>query len=64
MKPNIGAIDRIIRVLIGVLLCASADNGHLGLWAWIGVLPIITALLNFCPIYSLIGCSTNKPAKK
>lgn len=63
MKANVGTIDRIVRIIIGLALIAFA----LGLiapgtgwnWAgWIGVVPILTAFLGTCPAYSLLGCST------
>ena len=62
MKSNLGTLDRVIRVFIGVALISGADNGRLGLWAWIGVLPIITAMISFCPVYSIFGIATCKVA--
>jgi hypothetical protein len=60
MKSNLGTLDRVIRVFIGLVLITGADNGRLGLWAWIGVLPILTALVSFCPLYSIFGVATCK----
>lgn len=63
MNANIGTLDRIARLLLGAVLLAYALK--LGLpetgcnWAgWIGVVPIATALINFCPLYRIIGVST------
>ena len=63
MRPNIGNLDRIVRVGAGVLLLAYAlglvfpDTG----WnwvGWIGVVPILTAFFRVCPAYSIIGINT------
>jgi len=63
MSANVGMIDRLARVVVGIALIAFA----LGLiapgtsWAWvgwIGVVPILTALIGYCPAYSVVGCST------
>ncbi len=59
MKKNIGALDRNIRIVVGALLILWAVFGGPG-WAWIGIVPLATALIGFCPIYPLIGMSTNK----
>ncbi len=68
MSNNIGNIDRVIRILIGLVLIAYAiplgfkETG----WnwtGWIGVLPIITALAGTCPIYRVLGLSTRSTAK-
>lgn len=63
MTTNVGAIDRIARLVIGGLLIAFA-LGYIAPGAgwnwigWIGVVPIITALVGNCPAYSILGCST------
>ncbi|CAM5212812.1 YgaP family membrane protein [Alishewanella longhuensis] len=60
MQINVGAIDRIIRVVAGIVLIALAAIGTIGLWGWIGVVPLLTGLFNFCPLYSLLGINTCK----
>ena len=60
MNRNIGTADRWIRIIIGVILIALAISGTIGAWGWIGIIPLATALINFCPLYRLIGLSTNK----
>jgi hypothetical protein len=60
---NVGLLDRIVRVVIGLLLIAyaipigfSATGWN---WVgWIGVVPLLTAALAFCPLYSVLGLST------
>jgi hypothetical protein len=57
MSCNVGSIERIIRILAGLALIAWALLGG-PVWAWIGVVPLVTGLLNFCPAYSLLGMNT------
>ncbi len=58
MKVNIGGIDKIIRIIIGALLLILAATGTLGAWAWIGIIPLATGLMGWCPAYSLLGIKT------
>ena len=58
MKINVGGIDRILRILVGVVLVALAATGLVGLWGWLGVLPLATGLFRFCPAYPLLGINT------
>jgi hypothetical protein len=58
MKANIGGVDRTLRIVLGIALIALTLAGTIGVWGWIGVLPVATALLKFCPLYSLLGMST------
>ncbi|HMX16887.1 MAG TPA: DUF2892 domain-containing protein [Rhodocyclaceae bacterium] len=62
MKFNVGGIDRILRILVGLALVAWAVLGG-PVWAWIGVVPLGTGLVGFCPLYPLLGMNTC-PAKK
>ncbi|SEA52553.1 YgaP family membrane protein [Rubrimonas cliftonensis] len=56
--PNIGTADRALRLLVGLALVALAATGEIGVWGWIGVVPLATAFLRFCPLYTLIGLKT------
>ncbi len=58
MKVNVGGIDKIIRIIIGALLLILAATGTLGAWAWIGIVPLATGLMGWCPAYSLLGIKT------
>ena len=58
MKSNVGGIDRGLRVLAGIVLIALAATGTVGVWGWIGVVPLITGLVGSCPLYSLLGMNT------
>lgn len=60
MKSNVGGIDRILRVVAGVVLIALAATGTIGMWGWIGVVPLATGIFRFCPAYPLLGISTCK----
>ena len=57
MKKNVGGIDRVVRLVAGGALVAWALTGG-PVWAWIGVVPILTALIGFCPAYCPLGIST------
>jgi hypothetical protein len=58
MKSNVGGIDRILRIVIGLALIALTLTGTIGVWGWIGVVPLLTAGLGVCPLYSVLGFST------
>ncbi|WP_205511933.1 DUF2892 domain-containing protein [Ruegeria sp. AD91A] len=62
MTNNMGGIDKTLRIAIGIALILGALLGY-GTWMWIGVVPLVTGLLNSCPLYSVLGISTC-PAKK
>ncbi|MDK9726086.1 MAG: DUF2892 domain-containing protein [Sterolibacteriaceae bacterium MAG5] len=57
MKLNVGGIDRILRILVGLALVAWAIFGG-SVWAWIGIVPLATGAIGFCPFYPLIGLNT------
>lgn len=59
MKSNVGGIDRIARIVAGLGLVAWAATGG-PVWAWIGVVPLATGAMGFCPLYPLIGLNTCK----
>jgi hypothetical protein len=58
MKTNVGGIDRIARIVLGIALIALAATGTIGLWGWIGLVLLGTALVGFCPLYPLLGINT------
>ncbi len=58
MTTNEGSIDRIIRVIAGFVLIALVFVGPQTPWGWIGVVPLITGLVGWCPAYTLFGLST------
>ncbi len=63
MKTNVGGIDRILRIVAGLVLIELAATGIFGMWGWIGIEPLLTGIFRFCPAYSLLGMSSC-PMKK
>lgn len=55
---NEGTIDRLLRVVVGLILIALVFVGPRTAWGWIGVVPLLTGLVGMCPIYSLLGINT------
>jgi O-antigen ligase len=60
MTKNIGNIERIIRIVSGLVLIALAATGTVGVWGWLGLVPLATGLVGWCPPYSLLGINTCK----
>lgn len=58
MKVNEGVIDRSLRVLAGLVLIGLAATGTVGLWGYIGVVPLLTGAIGLCPLYSLLGINS------
>ncbi len=58
MKLNVGGVDRILRIVLGVVLIGLAATGTVGWWGYIGVVPLVTGLFRFCPLYSVVGMNT------
>lgn len=63
MTKNVGGIDRTLRIVIGLALIAAAATSTIGLWGYIGVLPLLTGLVGWCPPYAMFGFNTC-PIKK
>ena len=59
---NIGTVDRVLRIIVGVALIVMALTGVFSPWGWIGIVPLVTAFLKFCPAYSLFGIKTSRNA--
>ena len=60
MTCNVGKVERVIRVLAGLGLLSLVFIGPQTVWGWIGAVPLITGLIGYCPVYSLIGFNTCK----
>ncbi|MDP2716727.1 DUF2892 domain-containing protein [Rheinheimera sp.] len=60
MQANVGGIDKGIRIVAGMTLMTLAATGAIGVWGWLGIVPLLTGLFNFCPLYSLLGIKTCK----
>ena len=62
MKRNVGKVDKWIRIILGVAILSLLFlvEGNLRWLGLVGLIPLITGLINFCPLYALLGISTNK----
>lgn len=58
MKANVGGMDRIARIVLGLVLIALAATGTVGVWGWLGLVPLATGALGWCPPYAIFGFST------
>jgi hypothetical protein len=58
IAKNVGTVDRAVRVLVGVVLIALVFVGPRTPWGWIGLIPLVTALVSWCPLYRLLGVRT------
>jgi hypothetical protein len=58
MKSNVGGIDRILRIVAGLVLIALTLTGTIGVWGWVGIVLLATGLFSFCPFYPLLGMNT------
>ena len=58
MKSNVGGIDRVLRIVLGLLLIGLAATGTVGWWGWLGLLPLATGYIGWCPPYALFGWNT------
>lgn len=64
MKANVGGIDRVLRIVLGLVLIGLAATGTVGWWGWLGILPLATGLMGWCAPYALLGLSTCPMRKK
>jgi len=66
MACNVGGADRAIRIIIGIVLIALAATHTVGVWGYIGVVPLLTGAMGWCPAYLPFGiktCKTGKPTE-
>lgn len=64
MKTNVGNVDRILRIVIGVVLVTLAATGIISPWGWLGIVLVITGLIKFCPAFALLGVNSCPAEKK
>ena len=64
IKVNVGGVDRIIRAAVGLILIGLTLTGQIGVWGWVGVVVLLTAVFKFCPAYPILGVSTCAMPKK
>lgn len=58
MQVNVGGIDRVLRIVVGIALISLVFVGPKTLWGLVGIVPILTGLVRFCPVYPLLGINT------
>ncbi|WP_348697616.1 DUF2892 domain-containing protein [Duganella fentianensis] len=58
MKKNEGSLDRAARVVAGLALIGLAASGNVGAWGYIGVVPLLTGAIGYCPLYTILGFNT------
>ena len=58
MKQNVGNIERVIRVAAGIIILSLAFVGPATPWGYLGIVPLLTGLIGWCPPYALLGIST------
>ena len=63
MSANIGPLDRALRIILGAALIAFALWNPAHSWAFIGIVPLATGFIKFCPLYRLLGICTLKKAQ-
>jgi len=59
-KTNVGSVDRVLRIVVGIVLIALVFVGPKTPLGWIGIVPLVTGLFSTCPLYSLIGLNTSQ----
>ena len=57
-RLNIGNLDRLVRLLLGLLLVSLAATGVIGAWGYIGIVLMLTGVAAYCPLYTLVGFGT------
>ena len=66
MTANVGTIDRVLRIVVGLALIAAAlglfGSAYQTVWGWIGLVPLATGLVSWCPAYTILGIRTCKAA--
>ena len=58
MPKNEGGLDRVLRVIAGLAVLSLAFVGPKTPWAYLGLVPLLTGALGFCPLYTLLGVNT------
>lgn len=64
LQNNVGKVDRVIRIILGVLLVGNVFVGLQTVIGWVGVILIVTGLFGICPLYSLLGINTKSMGEK
>lgn len=62
MSKNMGGIDRAFRLIVGLVLLSLVFIGPQTPWGWVGLIPLVTAAIGWCPLYTMLGMKTSKTA--
>ena len=62
MRHNVGSADKWFRLLLGIVLLTLVFSGPHTPWGWLGLIPLLTGVFGFCPLYAMLGWSTYRPA--
>ena len=62
MKQNVGNVERVIRIIVGLAVISLVFIGPQSNWGWLGLVPLATGLIGWCPPYALLGINTCKKA--
>lgn len=58
MKKNVGGLDRVLRIVVGLVLMVLAATGQVGAWGWLGAVVLATGVFSFCGLYTVLGLNT------
>lgn len=58
MKTNVGGLDRMARIVLGLVLIGMTLAEQIGVWGWVGVVPLATGLFGSCLLYTVLGINT------
>ena len=62
MKKNLSSADRMFRFILGIVLLFLVFTGPQTNWGWLGLIPLMTSMVGYCPLYAIFGWSTRKPS--
>lgn len=63
MHCNVGGLDRVVRIIVGLILIALAATHTVGVWGWLGLIVLMTGVIRWCPAYIPFGIKTSCQAK-
>ena len=58
LKRNEGTLDRVLRIILGIVLLSLVFVGPMTPWGWVGIIPLATGLIGSCPLYTILGLRT------
>lgn len=58
MNINVGIVDKVVRIIVGLTLIALTLMGAIGVWGWLGAILLVTGLMGRCPLYAMLGVNT------